>query len=126
MKKLFGLGLALTVLALVPQQASAWSNIKFGVGLNFHWQTADNHIGKHLWHNGPVPHPHGHGYGHGPAVIYMDPHHAGHGDQEAAQAAPPAAKGQAQPVNLYHYSSHQGYYYQEPSYYHGQDYWYGW
>ncbi len=65
MKKLLGLGVVALGLALVSiQEASAWSNVKFGVGLNFQWQAANNAVGKHLWRNGPTP-GHGYGYGHG-------------------------------------------------------------
>ncbi len=63
MKRILGIALVATMFALAPQQASAWSNIKFGAGFNFHWQTANNAFGHHLWRNGQIPTHHGHGGG---------------------------------------------------------------
>jgi hypothetical protein len=127
MKKLCVLSVAALALALLPQQASAWSNIKLGAGFNFHWQTGDNHIGKHIYHNGPVPHPYGHGFGHGPQVIVVDQSQGHQGNDGDEVKAPSVNQAQTVPMSPYHYSSFQGgHYYQEPGYYYGQNYWYGW
>ena len=56
MIKLFGMSVVASTMTLISmQEASAWSNLKFGVGLNFQWQSANNAVGKHLWRNGPLP-----------------------------------------------------------------------
>lgn len=65
MKKIFGLTLVAVSLTLVPQQASAWSNCQFGMGLNMQRQAGDNSIGKHFWHSGQVPGGPGPGPGYG-------------------------------------------------------------
>jgi len=47
MKKMALLGiLALTIAVLGEQKASAWTNFKFGVGLNWQWQSGGNNL---LW-----------------------------------------------------------------------------
>ena len=128
MKKILGLCLAAAVLAAVPQHASAWSNIRFGAGVNLHWQTADNNL---LWggfRNGQIPSPYGHhghdgfhghhGHHHAPMPFYpidsvaptAEPVHAG------TQNAGPV---QAAPVSNYHFSSN-------PYSYYSHDAWYGW
>ncbi|MGF1580139.1 MAG: hypothetical protein ACFCD0_12320 [Gemmataceae bacterium] len=67
MKRILGLALVATMFALVPQQASAWSNIKFSTGVTMHWQTGNNAIGHHFWRSGQIPvppHHHHHGFHH--------------------------------------------------------------
>jgi hypothetical protein len=55
MKKLLGLSvLALTLVAVTGQKASAWTNFNFGVGLNLSWQAGNNSCCWGLWNNGPV------------------------------------------------------------------------
>ncbi len=127
MKKLLGLTVAAAVLAMVPQQASAWSNIKFGVGLNFEASCGNNNLLWGTFVNGQVP-----GYGGGYGGYYEAPMIVpGHAYADQAQPAAPAAQPKAQnaqnmPANPYHYSSYQpGYYYQDPGYYYGQNTWYG-
>src|ERR1700738_1435980 len=47
MKRIISLGLlALGILCAADQQASAWVNSKFGVGLNWSWQGGGNNL---LW-----------------------------------------------------------------------------
>ena len=56
MKKFLTLGaLALTLAVLSTQQASAWTNFKFGVGLNFGYQAGGNNFGWGLFRNGQPP-----------------------------------------------------------------------
>jgi hypothetical protein len=47
--------LALTVLAGSQQPASAWCNVKFGIGLNFECQTGNNCLLWGVYRNGQVP-----------------------------------------------------------------------
>jgi hypothetical protein len=49
--------LALGVLCLSQQQASAWVNAKFGVGLNIAWQSGGNCFGWGLVHGDQPPEP---------------------------------------------------------------------
>jgi hypothetical protein len=124
MKKLFVLTLAAAALAL-PQQAFAWKNLQFGVGLNLSWQSADNRIGKHFYYNGPTDGGHGYG-GFGD---FGGPVDAGPGFPPAPQPLPSGHSQNAQPgpAAPFHYSSYQsGNYYQTPNYYYGQDSYYGW
>src|SRR5262245_45826645 len=58
MKKLLIMGaLAISALALSQQQASAWVNARFGVGLNWHWQSGGNSFGWGLFTGGQPPGP---------------------------------------------------------------------
>ena len=66
MKKILSIGL-LTVcaLAISEQQAHAWVNAKFSVGLNWHLQSANNNVFWGMWKNGQVPGPEAFGPGGG-------------------------------------------------------------
>jgi hypothetical protein len=67
MKKLLSMGLlTLCALALTQQQAHAWVNAKFSVGLNWHIQSANNNVLWGMWKNGQVPGPEAFGGGAGP------------------------------------------------------------
>jgi hypothetical protein len=135
MKKLFGLSVvALAITLISMQEASAWSNIKFGAGFNFQWQTGNNGIGKHFWRSGPLPGQPVYGYGYqnyfpghgGPGMYGQEGFHAPM-PMPAETEAPPAAAYQAggfdaTPVHYYRESYQSGYY--TPSYYYG-DYGYG-
>jgi hypothetical protein len=58
MKKVLASGLlAICVIALGQQQASAWINAKFGVGLNWNFQSGGNTWGWGAWRNGQPPGP---------------------------------------------------------------------
>jgi hypothetical protein len=53
MKKFLTAGvLALTVAACSHQQASAWINCKFGIGLNWNWQSGGNNMLWGVFRNG--------------------------------------------------------------------------
>ncbi len=144
MRKLFTMSvLALTLVLVSSQQASAWSNIKFGVGMNFHWQTGDNNLLWGVFRNGQIPGPGpygpmyggGHGGGDGFPMYY---------EQAATQNAKPATTPTQAPANAsqtsynpnpYGYYQPVGYYpnsqYQVPMYtpnyypYQVPSYWYG-
>jgi hypothetical protein len=81
MKKILSTGLlTLCALAITQQQAHAWLNAKFSVGLNWHIQSANNNVLWGLWKNGQVPGPEAFGGGGGspfPAGVgpgpYMTP-----------------------------------------------------
>lgn len=58
MKKFLTLGvLALTLGVLSTEQASAWTNLKFGAGINFGYQAGGNNFGWGLFRNGQPPCP---------------------------------------------------------------------
>jgi hypothetical protein len=58
MKKILVLGaLALSIGLLSQQQASAWVNCKFGVGLNWNWQSGGNNFLWGAFRNGQPPGP---------------------------------------------------------------------
>src|SRR5207302_1130684 len=62
MKKILAIGiLAVTAIAFSQQQASAWVNSRFGVGLNWEWQSGGNSFGWGLYRNGQPPGPEGFG-----------------------------------------------------------------
>ncbi len=70
MKKILAIGiLAVTAIAFSQQQASAWINTRFGIGLNWEYQSGGNNFGWGLYRNGQPPGPDGFGPG------YPD-HHA--------------------------------------------------
>jgi hypothetical protein len=96
MKKLITLSVLTACFTFTStQQASAWSNIRFGAGVNLHWQTGDNNLLWGFFRNGQIPYPAGGGYGMpGPGggfQGYYDP--TGTVDPNAAKqsAATPAA-----------------------------------
>lgn len=143
MKKLMILGtLALALVLASEQSASAWSNIKFGAGVNLHWQTGDNNILWGVLRNGQIPHPGGYGgygggygYGHpgGGFPMYYEPTAADANNNGGAAAgkqsagAPAPVNQTSYPANPYGYYypvSYNPYYgyqgYQVPSYWYGQ------
>ncbi len=72
MKRFYVLALAACAFVVVSEQrALAWKNIKFGAGVNLHWQTGDNTLFWGLFRNGQVPYQGGYP-GIPPQVV---PHH---------------------------------------------------
>ena len=64
MKKLVSAGLvAFCVIAIAQQNASAWTNSKFGVGLNWERQAGGNSALWGAWRNGQPPGPEAFGGG---------------------------------------------------------------
>src|SRR5436190_14703955 len=58
MKRILTAGiLALTLTAMAEQEASAWVNNKFGIGLNWNWQSGGNNFLWGLFRNGQPPGP---------------------------------------------------------------------
>jgi hypothetical protein len=58
MKKIFVMGaLAVAVAAVSQQQASAWTNIKFGAGINLGYQAGGNTLLWGAFRNGQPPGP---------------------------------------------------------------------
>ncbi|MBM3996458.1 MAG: hypothetical protein FJ303_20240 [Planctomycetes bacterium] len=58
MKKIALAGLfAIGLIAFSQQQASAWTNTRFSVGLNWHHQAGGNNFGWGAWRNGQPPGP---------------------------------------------------------------------
>lgn len=58
MKRMMTAGiLALSLCALAEQNASAWVNHKFGIGLNWNWQSGGNNFLWGLFRNGQPPGP---------------------------------------------------------------------
>lgn len=58
MKKILALGmLAIGLIALSQDQASAWVNHRFGVGLNWSRQSGGNNFGWGAYRNGQLPGP---------------------------------------------------------------------
>ena len=58
MKKFLTVGLlAIVALAFMQQDASAWVNSRFGIGLNWDYQSGGNKAGWGLWRNGQPPGP---------------------------------------------------------------------
>lgn len=63
MKKIIMAGLvALCLLAIANQRASAWVNSRFGMGINANWQSGNNTWLWGVWRNGQVPGPDAFGY----------------------------------------------------------------
>lgn len=58
MKKVLASGLlAICAIALMHQEAHAWKNIRFGVGLNWDYQSGGNNALWGAWKNGQPPGP---------------------------------------------------------------------
>ena len=134
MKKIALTGLiAITLIALAQQQASAWVNQRFGVGLNWHRQAGGNNFGWGLYRNGqppgpesfggvfapsapttpffgnaPMPQPAPHSYapqGYAPQTVYYPP-----------MPAPTYAGQYATPYQFASYPRQTYYYYPAPAY----------
>ena len=115
--------LAICVIAVSQQQASAWVNQKFGFGINWEMQSGGNSICKGLWHNGQPPSPEtmqGSSYGNYPQ--YGAPQFS------QAQVEMPAYQSTYAPPSVnygmpsYQFATYprQTYYYPAPSYYYGR------
>ena len=58
MRKIFATGmLAICLIALSQQQASAWTSWKFGIGLDIGWSSGGNNLLWGAWQNGQPPGP---------------------------------------------------------------------
>ena len=135
MQKVLTAGLlAIALIAASQQQASAWTNSKFGIGLNWERQSGGNNFFWGAWKNGQVPGPEAYQNG-GPfaaqgaapyAAPYYTPYAAMPTPQEAyamptAQPAyAPAGANYGSPYQLANYPQPTYYYYPTPSYYYGR------
>jgi hypothetical protein len=88
MKKIVVAGLvAVGLMAITQQQASAWINSKFGIGLNWDVQSGGNQVLWGAWRNGQPPGPEAFG-GYGGGGYYQGGM-PGHAYAPMPQAAPP-------------------------------------
>jgi hypothetical protein len=123
MKKIALAGLiALSLIALSQQTASAWVNVRFGIGLNWQWQSGGNNF---LWgalHNGQVPGPEAFGGYYGSGQAAPMPYYSYSAPMPQFYNAPaPAYAGQYQSPYQFANYPRQVYYYPTPSfYYYGQ------
>ena len=127
MKKIALAGLlALGIIAMSEQQASAWINCRFGIGLNWEFQSGGNHCLWGAWHNGQVPGPEAYGYvpayyyG-GPVQQFMPPMPTPVSPQKSSLDAPgPVYAGQY--GSPYYFATYPRpvYYYAMPTYYYGR------
>jgi hypothetical protein len=79
MQKILAIGiLAIAAIACSQQQASAWVNARFGVGLNWGWQSGGNNFLWGAYCNGQPPGPEAYGFSPPPALLYFSgpPMHA--------------------------------------------------
>ena len=92
MKKIILAGLvAISALAITQQEASAWINSRFGVGLNWDLQTGGNSFLWGAWRNGQQPGPEAFGAG-GAGPRFGAPF-----GNQPIQAPPPFGGGPMQP-----------------------------
>ena len=127
MKKIVLAGLfAVCALALSQQQASAWVNSRFGVGLNWESQSGGNSLLWGAWRNGQPPGPEGFssnfGASQGRSPFFgsaPDPQYAPvpQGSFEPPMAQQPYAIQQASPYQFATYPRQTYYYYPAPAYY---------
>ncbi|MSQ95729.1 MAG: hypothetical protein EXR98_14405 [Gemmataceae bacterium] len=115
--------LAVSAMAITQQQASAWVNSRFSLGLNWGYQSGGNNFLWGAWKNGQPPGPEAFGAGHIPSFAPM-PQHAPHG---YAPVMPQAAPNQTtyqysvpyQYGSPYQFANYPRpvYYYPAPTYY---------
>ena len=123
MKKIVLAGLiAVCVIALSQQQASAWINSRFGVGLNWEAQSGGNNFGWGLWRNGQPPGPEAFGGSQGGSGFSAPfaapaPHSYAPMPQSYDAPAAPYAGQYASPYQFANYPRPVYYYYPTPSYY---------
>ena len=124
MKKFVLAGLvALSVMAITQQQASAWINSRFGIGLNWHTQSGGNQILWGAWRNGQPPGPEAYGYGghhhqHSSMPTFYAPPAGGFYGSAPYQAPMQGSFTQPTSYGYYYTSPFQFANYTRPSYYH--------
>lgn len=115
MKKVLALGtLAIALIALSQDQASAWVNKRFGIGLNYSRQSGGNNFGWGAYRNGQPPGPEA--FSHNP---YMAPSNfPNFGDLAPQNFGPFAQEMPAYPPpSVYYPSPYQFATYPRPEYY---------
>jgi hypothetical protein len=123
MKKIALAGLiALSMVALSQQQASAWVNSKFGIGLNWERQSGGNNFGWGAYRNGQVPGPEAWGNGPSYGAAYAAPAHHSYAQMPQVYDVPaqPYAGQYASPYQFANYPRPVYYYYPTPSYYYSR------
>jgi hypothetical protein len=119
MKKIVIAGLAaFCVMAATQQQASAWVNCRFGIGMNWQWQSGGNNFFWGAYHNGQVPGPEAFGYG-SPLNQYFPPAPAPYYSYAPLPQSAPAPYA-SQPAPLYQFATYPRetqYYFAPPAYY---------
>jgi hypothetical protein len=125
MKRIALAGLAaICLIAVSQQQASAWVNNRFSIGLTWHRQSGGNNLGWGAWRNGQPPGPES--FAHGPFSPSTVPYYGGTPAQPNhayPQTAEPAYAGQnatpftfaSQPRQTYYYYPAPAYYYYYPA-----------
>ena len=115
---------AIGLIALSQQQASAWRNSRFGIGLSWSGQSGGNNFGWGLWHNGQVPGPEAFGApqhgGHDAAPYYgAGSMPQGYAPQHSYYPSTPAPSYAGQYASPYQFANYPRpiYYYPAPSYY---------
>jgi hypothetical protein len=126
-------GLALALLAMADQKASAWTKTQFSIGLHYSREASENKTLWGLFYNGPHPavtSDHGNGYGYGGQAApyyYQAPANGGSlptlpAPASSAPAAVNQSSARAQQIGYYNYN-YQTYpttgYYTVPSYWYG-------
>ncbi len=116
MKKIVLAGvLAVCAMAISQQQASAWVNSRFSVGLNWGLQSGGNNFLWGAWKNGQPPGPEAFSPGYAPQMQAFPP--APHGYAPMQQAAPTQTGYQyGSPYQFANYPR-PVYYYPAPTYY---------
>jgi hypothetical protein len=124
MKKVLVAGmLAVCLVAVSQQQASAWCNHRFSIGFNWERQSGNNDFFWGLFHNGQVPGPeifHG-GWSHSPPVVIAPQFYilSPHGSVDMLNYEPAYAQPGVNYPQPYHFATYQrpAYYYPAPPYY---------
>ncbi|MBI2806859.1 MAG: hypothetical protein HYX68_17915 [Planctomycetes bacterium] len=124
MKKLVLAGLAaVLVMGISQQQASAWVNSKFSVGLNWGFQSGGNQLLWGAWRNGQPPGPEAFGGGGGHMPQYFapmpGPASQGYAPMQQGFAPMPQATYAPQYGSPYQFANYPRpvYYYSAPTYY---------
>jgi hypothetical protein len=123
MKKIALAGLvALSMIALGQQQASAWVNSKFSIGLNWQRESGNNNFFWGLYHNGQVPGPEAFGMAPSYGTPFAAPAYHSSAPMPQAYDAPPQsyASQYASPYQFANYPRPVYYYYPTPSYYYSR------
>ena len=125
MKKFLAAGLlAIALIAASQQQASAWVNARFGIGINAGWQSADNCWWWGAFHNGPAPGPidyhHGHHHSYFAPPVYAPYVWVGHPHAHANYPTPGPIDSFSMAPTPYTYGPPAYYYYYPASYYYGR------
>jgi len=112
MKKFLAAGLlAICAIALSQQQASAWVNARFGIGLNWGYQSGGNNFLWGAYKNGQPPGPEmffgGPFTPYGPAYPHHIPHYHSYVPTQSGYLEHQPANARQAPAPLYHNATYQ-------------------